>query len=139
MTPAASASSCLGVDVVHDVIIVRFAGNDYRVDTARHVVEFEHMARLPRDVVIGARIIAGNPKTANDPTVGSVKRKATAKDVNTAGAAADQKVTGGAILFGITAVHRSCAWVQCFKPRNGVAVTSLAGNPAAVTRPIIVA
>ena len=53
MTPAASASSCLGVDVVHDVIIVRFAGNDYRVDTTGHVVEFEHMARLPRDVVIG--------------------------------------------------------------------------------------
>jgi len=106
MTPAARASSGLGVNVVHDVIIVRFAGNDYRVDTTGHVIEFEQMTRLPRNVVIGARIIAGNPKTANDPTVGSVKRKATAKDVNTAGAAADQKVTGGAILFGITAVHR---------------------------------
>src|SRR5262249_15117834 len=98
MTPAARASSGLGVNIVHDVIIVRFAGNDYRVDTTRHVVEFEHMARLPRDVVIGARIIAGNAKTADDLTVGSVEGKTTAKDVNTAGAAADQKVTGGAIL-----------------------------------------
>src|SRR5262245_27392512 len=79
MTPAARASSGLGVNIVHDVIIVRFAGNDYRVDTTRHVVEFEHMARLPRDVVIGARVIAGNPKTADDPTVGSVEGKATAK------------------------------------------------------------
>src|SRR5262245_35353813 len=106
MTPATRASSGLGVDVVHDVIIVRFAGNDYLFDTTRHVVKFEHMARLPRDVVIGARTIAGNPKTADDPTIGSVEGNATAKDVNTAGAAADQKVTGGAIFFGITAVHR---------------------------------
>ena len=106
MTPAARASSGLGVNVVHDIIIVWFAGNDYRVDTTRHVVEFEQMARLPRNVVIGARVIAGNPKTADDPAVGSIERNATAKDIDTAGAAADQKVAGGAILPGITAVHR---------------------------------
>ena len=81
MTPTARASSGLGVNVVHDVIIVWFAGNDYRVDTTRHVVEFEQMARLPRNVVVGARVIAGNPKTADDPTVDSIERKATAKDV----------------------------------------------------------
>ena len=69
MTPAAGASSGLEVNVVHDVIIVWFAGNDYRIDTTRHVVEFEHMTRLPRNVVIGARVIARNPKTADDPTV----------------------------------------------------------------------
>src|SRR6476660_5793798 len=92
MTPAARAFSGLGVNVVHDVIIVWFAGNDYRVDTAGHVVEFEYVTRLPCNVVIGARVIAGNPKTTDDPTVGSVERKATAKDVNTARAAADQKV-----------------------------------------------
>src|SRR6185437_9037118 len=106
MTPAARAFSGLGVNVVHDVIIVWFAGNDYRVDTAGHVVEFEYVTRLPYNVVIGARVIAGNPKTTEDPTVGSVERKATAKDVDTARAAADQKVAGGAIFFGITAIHR---------------------------------
>ena len=106
MTPAARAPSGLGVNVVHDVIIVWFAGNDYRVDTAGHVVEFEHVTRLPCNVVIGARVIAGNPKTTDNPTAGSVERKATAKDVNTARAAADQKVARGAILFGITAVNR---------------------------------
>ena len=84
MTPAARAPSGLGVNVVHDVIIVWFAGNDYRVDTAGHVVEFEYVTRLPCNVVIGARVIAGNPKTTDDPTVGNVERKATAKDVNTA-------------------------------------------------------
>ena len=106
MTPAAGASSGLEVNVVHDVIIVWFARNDYRVDTTGHVVEFKHMTRLPRNVVIGARVVAGNPKTADDPTVGSVERKATAKDVNTARATADQKVAGGTILFGITTIHR---------------------------------
>ena len=81
MTPAAGASSGLEVNVVHDIIIVWFARNDYRVDTTGHVVEFKHMTRLPRNVVIGARVVAGNPKTADDPTVGSVERKATAKEL----------------------------------------------------------
>jgi hypothetical protein len=49
MTPAARASSGLGVNVVHDVVIVWFAGNDYRVDTTRHVVETEYVTRLPRN------------------------------------------------------------------------------------------
>src|SRR6185437_12920855 len=122
MTPAARASSGLGVDVVHDVIIVWFAGNDYRVDTTRHVVEFEYMTRLPRNVVIGARVIAGNPKTADDITVGSIERKATAKDVDAARAAADQIVARGAILFRITAVH-------CFRV-DGIRVLESKQRPA---------
>jgi hypothetical protein len=50
MTPAARASPGLGVNVVHDVIVVWLAGNDYRIDTTGHVVEFEYMTRLPRNV-----------------------------------------------------------------------------------------
>jgi hypothetical protein len=54
MTPAARALPGLGVNVVHDVVVVWFAGNDYRIDATGHVVEFEQVTRLPRNVVISA-------------------------------------------------------------------------------------
>ena len=54
MSPAARALPGLGVDVVHDVIVVRFAGNYYWIDATGDVVEFKQVTHLPRNVVIGA-------------------------------------------------------------------------------------
>ena len=89
MSPAARALPGLGIDVVHDVIVVRFPGNDYWIDATGHVVEFEQVTRLPRNVVIGARVIARNPEAADDPAVSCAERNSTAKDVYTAGRATD--------------------------------------------------
>ena len=52
--PSRSRSSRSWVDVVHDVIVVRFAGNYYWIDATGDVVEFKQVTHLPRNVVIGA-------------------------------------------------------------------------------------